>query len=143
MRHKTSKYIVTWFAFWVHWKKRNNRQGVSNTWPAGRMWTACRVYAARNIIKIPFLIIQTTVLCDMRVLFTPFCGPRRHFCLIVWPASVIFIKMWPMNMVEFETPVIGKLVLSQSDEKKKREKKKLQKHFSFHMIQFSIKESIL
>ena len=70
------------------------------------MWPTWRVYAARVIINIPFLIVATTVLCGILALFTPFCGPRRHFCPILRPASSFFIKMWPASIVEFEIPAL-------------------------------------
>ena len=88
------------------------RSGVSNTQPAGRMWPAWRVYAARVIIKIPLIIVKTTVLCGIRALFTSFCGPRKHFCLLVRPARSVFIKMWPAYIVEFETPGLKGLKFS-------------------------------
>ena len=77
-----------------------SKTGVSNTWPA---W---RVYAARVIIKIPFPIIEITVLCGISELFTPLCGPQRHLCVIVRPTISFITKMWPANIVVFETPVL-------------------------------------
>ena len=51
------------------------------TWPAGR------VYAARVIIKIPWVVVKTTDMCGTRALFTSYCDPQRYFCLLVRPAS--------------------------------------------------------
>ncbi len=41
--------------------KLDIKSGVSNTWPAGRMWPARCVCAARDIIKINIIIAETTV----------------------------------------------------------------------------------
>ena len=41
---------------------RGSMAGVSNTRPAGRMWPARRVYAARVFIKIFFIMDKTTFL---------------------------------------------------------------------------------
>ena len=78
-----------------------HKPGVSNTQPAGRMWPAWRVYAARVVIKIPLITDKTTVLwgswvlfgsivargdifaylCGPRALFSSKCGPRIHLSL--------------------------------------------------------------
>ena len=96
---KTYNSIFDWLLRWSPF-----RSGVSNTRPAGRMWPAWRVYAARFVIKFPLIIDKNTVLWGTRVLFIFYCAPQRHFLLLVRPASSFFIKMLPAYTFEFETP---------------------------------------
>ena len=80
------------------------KAAVSNTRPAGRMWPARCICAARNIIKITQIIAETTVFCSIKALLASYCGPRRHFSFLMRPASPFFVKMWPAYETEFETP---------------------------------------
>ena len=84
------------------------RPGVSNTWPASRKWPAWRVYAARVIIKISFIVVETTVLCDTRA--PPTVARGNIFAYLCGPQALFSIKMWPAYTFEFETPGEGPVV---------------------------------
>ena len=80
------------------------RSGVSNTRPAGRMWPARSVCAARDIIKITQIIAETTVFLQYKGTFSLLLRPAETFFLLMRPASHFFVKMWPAYETEFETP---------------------------------------
>jgi len=71
--------------------------------PAGRMWPARCVCAARDFINSIQIIAETTVFCSIKALLASYCGPRRHFFSCMRPASPFFGKMWPVYETEFET----------------------------------------
>jgi hypothetical protein len=50
------------------------------------------------------IIAETTVFCNILALLASYCGPWRHFFLLMRPASQFFVKMWPAYETEFETP---------------------------------------
>jgi len=67
----------------------------SNTRPAGRMWPARCVCAARDIINIIQIIAETTVFCSINALLASYCGLRRHFFSCMRPASPFLVKCGP------------------------------------------------
>jgi hypothetical protein len=86
-------------------KLAHSATGVSNTRPAGRMWPARCVCAARGITKTTQIIDKTTVFSSVRAISASNCGPRRHFSSKCGPRA-FFVKMWPAYETEFETPVL-------------------------------------
>jgi len=62
------------------------------------------VCVAREMIKITQNIVENTVFCSTNALLASYCGPRRHFSLLMRPASPFFVKIWPAYETEFEIP---------------------------------------
>ena len=54
----------------------------------------------------PFLIVETTVLCGIRILLRPFVARGDIFASLCGPQALFLPKMWPANIVEFKTPAL-------------------------------------
>ncbi len=50
---------------------------------------------------------EITDLGAVKAPFTLHWGPRRPILIFMLPASSFFVKMWPSNELEFETPGSG------------------------------------
>jgi hypothetical protein len=80
-----------------------SRSGVSNTRPAGRMWPARCICAAREQLKNWEYCKFWSNLAYLRA-FLVNCGPQELFTDKLRPAKHFFFGMWPSHKFEFETP---------------------------------------
>jgi len=49
---------------------------------------------------------EIKVLGAIKAPYTLYWGPQRPIFIFMRPASSFFVKMWPSNEFEFETPVL-------------------------------------
>jgi hypothetical protein len=88
------------FNFFSHFS--HSKAEVSNTRPAGRMWPAKCICAARKHPKKP----QNYKFCSNLASFEGFScklRPAKAFYYKLRPAEYFFFEMWPSDEFEFET----------------------------------------
>ncbi len=99
------KPVLTLSGFHYITSKIGSRKEVSNTRPAGRMWPARCICAARAHPKKPKnykfwsnLAYFESFSCNLR--------PAKAFYNKLRPAEYFFFEMWPSDEFEFETPAL-------------------------------------
>ena len=88
----------------LDWKRNSKKPKI--------IYTRGLKHAARVIIKSYHIKAKNVGFCDVKALLTLFCGPRRHFLVVMWPESSFFVIMRTSNWFEFETPDLHKSLTS-------------------------------